>query len=196
VETLDSLGAPAQILVEDQGAFYMTLDADRIRAVLQEAGRSEIQIPSSINGSTIAVQVSKGVSLSYGNCKGAAARYDQTCVHFLQIPSPVVSVPPGLNIRALAEAGLQLAGLSAAEASNFAETVDWSSTLVIPVPQNKAAYRTVPVDGVNATLIEFTPEGPFAEHYDLLWLKNGVIHSVSGLGSSARALAAAANLGS
>ena len=195
VETLDSLGAPQRIAVEDEGAFHMTLDVDRIRAVLEEAGRSDIQVPDSVNGSVLAVHVSKGVSMAYGNCADAK-NGDGTCIRFLQIPSPSVSVPQNLNMQALAEAGLQLTGLTATAARTVAETIDWSSTLVVPVPQDKASYRTVPVNGVNGTLIEWTPSGPFRGSYDLIWIKSGIVHSVSGQGSSDKALAAVAGLSS
>ena len=114
---------------------------------------------------------------------------------FVQVPSPTVSIPPTLNIAAIAEAGLQLAGLSAAEAHSFTQTVDWSSTLVIPVPQNGSSYRSVPVDGANGTLIELAPKGNFSGHYSLIWVKNGIIYSLEGRGTSAQALAAAASLG-
>jgi hypothetical protein len=197
VETLGGIGQPQRIEVEDEGAFHMTLDSDRIRAVLEEAGRPDIQVPESVNGSTLAVHVSKGVSIRYGNCgNGGKDSGDGTCMRFLQIPSPTVSVPPNLNMTALAEAGLQLAGLGAAEAKSFAETVDWSSTLVIPVPQDKASYRTVGVDGVNGTLIEFAPTGRFRGSYAIIWVKDGIVHSLAGDGSPNEALTAAANLAS
>jgi putative zinc finger protein len=197
VESLDSVGPPERIEVEDEGAFHMTLDSDRIRAVLEEAGRSDIQVPDSISGSTVAVHVSKGVRIRYGNCgSGGKDSGDGTCIRFLQIPSPTVSVPPNLNMAALAEAGLQLAGLGAAEAKSFAQTVDWSSTLVIPVPQDKATYRTVGVDGVNGTSIEFAPTGTFRGSYAIIWVKDGIVHSLAGHGSPSQGLAAVVSLGS
>jgi hypothetical protein len=197
VETLSGAGEPERIEVEDEGAFHMTLDSDRIRAVLEEAGRSDIQVPESVNGSTVAVHVSKGVRIQYGSC-GSSAKKDAgtgTCMRFLQIPSPTVSVPPNLDMTAVAEAGLQLAGLGAAEAKSFAQTVDWSSTLVIPVPQDKASYRTIGVDGVNGILIEFAPTGTFRGSYAIIWVKNGIVHSLAGNGSSSLGQAAVASLG-
>ncbi|MBV9308629.1 MAG: hypothetical protein JOZ45_20955, partial [Acidobacteriaceae bacterium] len=95
---------------------------------------------------------------------------------------------PSLDITALAEAGLQVAGMSAADAHNFCQTVDWSSTLVIPIPQNGSAYRTVPVDGVNGTLITAEPHGNFIGRYALIWIKNGIIYSLSGKGQPDKAL--------
>lgn len=204
VRTLDGLGAQQQIAVSDEGAFHMTLDRDRMQAVLDQAGRSDIQIPASVDGSTVAVHIPKLVNERYGDCASTQKRSDhnpsftestgQNCVDFVQVPSPIVSVPPALDIAALAEAGLQLTGMSAAEAHAFCKTVDWSSTLVIPVPQNGGSYRTVPVDGVNGTLIEVMPHDNFVGRYALIWVKNGMVYSLGGKGTSSRALAAVESL--
>lgn len=189
VEELSGLGPLSRVAVEDQAAFQVTLSVDKMRAVVEEAGRSDIQIPASVNGSTVAVHVSKGVRAEYDNCDAG----DTGCVHFLQVPVPDVGVPQGLDMTGLAEAGLQLTGLSAAEAHYLAATVDWASTLVIPIPQSQATYERVPVDGVSGLLIQWKPKRQGAAGlYELLWVKNGVIRALQGRGNSARALAAAA----
>ncbi len=206
VRTLDGLGSQPQISVADEGAFHMTLDRDRIQAVLDQAGRSDIQIPATVDGNVVAVHIPRLVRQLYGSCPssvkagaapGAAGPADidpAGCIDFVQVPSPIVSVPPTLNIAALAEAGLQVTGMSAAEAHAFCQTVDWSSTLVIPVPQNGSSYRTVPVDGVNGTLVEIPPRGNFIGRYTLIWVKNGMVYSLGGKGTADRALAAAESL--
>ena len=82
--------------------------------------------------------------------------------------------------------------MSPAEAQSFCQTVDWSSTLVVPIPRNSSSYETVTVDGVEGTLItETLSQG---NRYSLLWIKNGVIHSLSGHGNSSDALSLAASL--
>lgn len=174
----------------------MTLDRDRIQAVLDQAGRSDVQIPASVDGSTVAVHAPKLVRLLYGNCSATSTpgTSGAGCIDFSQVPSPTVSIPPSLNIAALAEAGLQIAGMNAAEAHAFCQTVDWSSTLVIPIPQNGSSYRTVPVDGVNGTLIEATPHDSFIGMYALIWVKNGTVYSLSGKGQPDKALSLAGSL--
>ncbi len=196
VRGLDSLGAPEKVGVSGEGAFQMTLNRDRIQAVLDQVGRSDVQIPDSVDGALVAVHVPKLVQMSYGQCeaKTPAPATSQGCIHFTQVPSPTISVPPGLNLGVLAEAGLQVTGMSAAEAHSFAQTVDWSSTLVIPVPMGKSSYRTVPVDGVNGTLIE-SPRGNSIERFELIWVKNGIIYSIDGKGTPDQVLAAASSLG-
>ena len=207
VRTLDELGAPQRVFVSDEGAFHMTLDRDRMQALLDQAGRSDIQIPPAVDGSTVAVHIPKLVRSVYGNCPGkntqpasatsgspASDLPSGNCINFVQVPSPIVSVPPSLDLATLAQAGLQVAGMSAAEAQAFCRTVDWSSTLVIPIPERDSSYRQIAVDGVNGTLIEDAPRGNFAGLYTLIWVKNGIVYSLGGNGNANRALAAVQSL--
>jgi hypothetical protein len=199
--SLSALGTPQRISVTDEAAFQLTLDQERIQTVFAEAGRSDIPVPASIDGALIAVHIPRAVLMQYGTCPHASPAPSTAptpshtaCAEFVQLPSPIVSVPPGLNVAALAEAGLELAGMNAASAHAFSQTVDWSSTLVIPLPQNISSYQTVPVDGVNGTLIEAPPHGRLPGGYTLIWIKNGIIYSLSGNASPDSALLAASSL--
>jgi len=116
----------------------------------------------------------------------------KNCVYLIQAPSPTVSIPPDLKMSEIAEAALELAGMSSAEAHSFCQTVDWSSTLVVPIPSNTSSYETVGVDGVEGTLI--TQNLPQGNRYSLLWVKDGMIHSLAGQGNSSDALTLAASL--
>ena len=191
VKPADSLGEP-KVLVKDPGAFQMTLNRDRLQALVDAVGRTDIQIPASVDGSLVAVHVPKMVVLQYGTCGQPSKALD--CINFAQVPSPTVSVPPSLNVAALAEAALQLAGMSTVDAHTFAQDVDWTSTLVLPVPRGDSSFRTVSVDGVNGALIESLPRGNYVGHYELIWVKNGIVYSMGGAGTSDRALAAAGSL--
>ena len=93
----------------------------------------------------------------------------------------------------IAEAALELAGMSPAEARSFCQTVDWSSTLVVPVPRG-SSHETVNVDGVEGPLFTELPRRHNGHGYSLLWIKNGVIYALTGRGDSSRALNLAASL--
>ncbi|MBV9670759.1 MAG: hypothetical protein JOZ43_07370 [Acidobacteriales bacterium] len=196
VRELSGLGAPQKVLVQGEGAFHTTLNRDRIEDLLNQVSRPDIQIPRSVDGSTIAVHIPKLVRVVYGNCKGAGKPADAAgdCTSFVQVPAPLVSVPPSLDLSALAEAALEVTGMSAADAHAFCQSVDWSSTLVIPVPRRDSTFRTVNVDGVNGTLIEAVPHGRLRGDYALVWIKKGIVYCLSGVGTADRALAAAQSL--
>jgi hypothetical protein len=215
IRTIASLGAPQSIEVNGETAFQMTINRDRIETLLDEVGRSDIRIPESANGALIAVHIPKIVISMYGDCpvrqriassdtqsraealaqrkmERMASANNRNCTYLVQAASPTVSVPPDLKIAEIAEAALELAGMSPAEAHSFCQTVDWSSTLVVPIPHNNSSYETVTVDGVQGTLItETLPQG---NRYSLLWIKNGVIHALTRHGTSADALALASSL--
>jgi hypothetical protein len=189
IRTLGILGAPQSIEVTGETAFQMTINRDRIETLLDEVGRSDIHIPESANGALIAVHIPKIVISRYGDCP---PQHNTNCTSLIQAPSPTVSIPPDLNMSEIAEAALELAGMNSSEARSFCQTVDWSSTLVIPIPHNTSSYETVTVDGVEGTLI--TENLPQGNRYSLLWVKNGVIHSLTGHGTSSDALTLAASL--
>jgi hypothetical protein len=215
IRTIGNLGAPQRVEVNGETAFQMTVNRDRIESLLDEVGRSDIRIPESANGALVAVHIPKIVFSMYGDCpvrrrsgetnpqsraeelaerkmERMADTKNTNCTYLVQAPSPTVSVPPELNMSEIAEAALELAGMSPAEAHSFCRTVDWSSTLVVPVPRNSSSYENVSVDGVEGTLItETLSQG---NRYSLLWIKNGVIHSMMGHGSSSDALTLAASL--
>ena len=215
IRVIDSLGTPSSVEVNGETAFQMTINRDRVATLLDDIGRSDIHIPESANGALIAVHIPKTVISMYGDCpvphrhgtsdsqsqaqalaerkmEHMANTKDTDCTYLIQAPSPTVSIPPGLNMSDIAEAALELAGMSPGEARSFCQTVDWSSTLVVPIPRNSSSYETVTVDGVEGTLItETLPQG---NRYSLLWIKNGVIHSLAGHGTSSDALSLAASL--
>jgi hypothetical protein len=103
------------------------------------------------------------------------------------MPSPTISAPPGLDVQKIGEAFLQIMGMSAEEAARFAQSVDWSTTLVIPIPRNGTSYQEVPVDGVTGTLIVQDMEGHEAQ-YLLIWVKDGILYSLAGSGNGSAAL--------
>jgi hypothetical protein len=104
-----------------------------------------------------------------------------------QVPSPSVEAPPDLDLKHLAELALQFTGMTAEEAHSFSETVDWSTTLVVPIPRSEADYEQVSVDGVTGTLVYPTEERRF-EPYVLMWVKDGIVYALSGFGDRSQAV--------
>lgn len=101
-----------QLTVAGEQAFHMTVDRERAQGILAELGHSEVNLPSSLDGATIAVHIPSAVVARYGNCPkerpkaqpepGAEAPQKSeevpdtdasNCVIMAQVPSPTVSVP-------------------------------------------------------------------------------------------------------
>jgi Domain of unknown function (DUF4367) len=189
---------PSRISVEGAAAFSIKVNLAKAQALLNEAGRSDLVLPSSIDGADVSVNIPASVSVAFGTCpdpaaldsgngintNGSAGRQYPDCVILAELPTPVVSAPADLNIAQLAQIGLEFTGMTSEQAAAFTKTVDWTSTLVIPLPKNAATYKQVSVDGVTGTLIQRPADD--APQYVLVWVKNGIIYAISSLGTNSQ----------
>ncbi|MBS1245779.1 MAG: putative transrane anti-sigma factor [Chloroflexi bacterium] len=166
---------PSSLMVQDGVDAKLKVDLARAQAILDVAGRTDIKLPKAIDGADVEFIVPP----------------------MMQLASPTVNTPPGVNIAQVGEMALQLAGLTPAEAQHFSQAIDWSSTLVIPLPTDAGSFRDVTVDGVPGVLIESNPRqsgGPRNVHYTLFWQKNDTVYALSGTGDATRAIEIAASL--
>jgi len=170
-----ALSETPKLTVQDGMDVKLKVDLARIQAILDAAGRSDIKLPQVLDGANVEFVIPPMVAAEYGSCSRAA-----NCVMLLQLASPSVDVPKGVNLAQVGEAMLQLLGLSQAEARHFASTIDWSSTLVIPMPTDAGSFRDVTVDGVQGVLIESRPQyrGSVKTQYTLFWQKNDTVYSL------------------
>ena len=164
------------------------------RAVLDDIGYQDIELPEDLDGAPIEVVIQPAVLAMYGECKveeeiksmegmdpdESEAPPLSECTTLIQTTSPIISAPPGLNLGQIGEAYLQILGMSPEEAASFAANVDWTTTFVIPIPKY-AEYQQVSVDGVSGTLVEYRERG--AAWYALLWVKDGLLYVLSGPGN-------------
>jgi hypothetical protein len=203
---------PSRISVMSGASFTFTIDRAKAQALLDEAGRNDLVLPEEVDGADVSVNIPSSVSIAFGTCpepsndseaeremereseqSGSPGRNYAGCIILAQIPSPEVSAPASLDIDRLAQIGLEFTGMTAEEAAEFTSTVDWTSTLVVPIPKNAASNRQVTVDGVTGTLIERPSDDD--PQFALFWVKDGIIYTIGGLGSnSQRALEIANSL--
>ena len=180
---LPAEAASSKIYVTDSSAFTLTVNRDKAQAFIESAGRSDLVLPETIDGAEIAVSIPSTVSAAFGTCPepqmekremgemdGPRESYPD-CIVFSQMTSPLVNAPDGVDMAQLAQIGLEFSGMSRAEAAAFTSTIDWTSTLVIPIPRNAATYEDVSVDGVTGKLI--MRESNYSPEYALLWVKDG-----------------------
>jgi hypothetical protein len=161
-------------------------------------------LPASIDGQDISVTIPAGVSAAYGTCPapsedgrddelggGSRGRRYADCILLAQIPSPTISAPASVDVAQLAQIGLEFTGMNAEQAAAFTDSVDWTSTLVIPVPKNAATYEQISVDGVTGTLIRRPSDDE--PQFSLIWVKDGIVYAISGLGTNSEQAIAMAN---
>jgi len=184
-------GAPTQLLLQPGGSVSMAIDVRQLRAILEEVGQEDVTLSDTLNGESVSVIIPNLVMALYGECSDPTAKrtnrdpydapvpYGSDCTQLIQMQSPTVNAPPDLDINQLGNALLQILGMDPDDAAQFAASVDWTSTLVLPVPRSNTTYQDVTVDGVPGTLII---QGKLTDpyHYMLVWVKNGVVYGLSG----------------
>jgi hypothetical protein len=197
-----ALAEEPKILVQPGGKVTFNVDLELMQAVMQEMGRGDIQLPASLDGAVVKLEVPAGVTAFYGECQidhsqmqdpDGPQRVDiPDCTSLIQLPSPSIDAPPDLNVTQMGEIYLQVLGMTPEEAARFSSTVDWTSTFVIPVPRYNSDYQEVQVDGVTGTLIESFQYGE--QSYLLIWVKDGIVYALGGPGEADQALQIAASL--
>lgn len=207
VRLLDA-GKPATLLVRSGITAQMKLDRDRMQSILDEAGRNQIRIPESVDGAAIGVHVPAGISALYGNCGDMALRMqdkaeekpgeprdfgDESCVSLIELRSPSVTAPQQVDPGEIAQVALQFFGMNANEAASFTQTVDWSTTLVLPVMQGAMSYEKIPVNGNDGVLLRPKNRREKAR-YSLLWVDSGMVYDLNGFGDDTTALNLASQL--
>ena len=191
---LPSNSAYSRLTVRNGAAFDFTINRTKAQALLDEAGRSDLALPANIDGAVISVTIPASVRADYGTCpdpsatdslqSGTPGRNYPDCVILFEIPSPTVDAPANVDVAQLAQVGLEFTGMTSAQAAAFTSSVDWTSTLVVPIPKNAATYQQLTVDGVTGTLIQ-RPAAD-APQYALLWVKDGVVYTIGGLGADSQ----------
>jgi hypothetical protein len=189
------------LTVNGRHAFALVVDRTRLQSILQEAGRSDLVLPQSIDGATVQVDIPRTLRARYGTCPRppsatatvatpppSSMQY-ANCIFVNEGPDPTVNAPAGLDLPQLAQIGLELAGMTPDQAQQFLGTVDWKSTLGVTIPRFLRSYEGVTVNGSKGTLLGLG--GRNGPTYTLTWAKNGMVYSLSGYGSSGDALALA-----
>jgi len=187
--------SPSQIYVTGAAAYTVTVDQKKAQALLDEAGRSDLVLPESIDGARISVKIPTTVTTAYGACPKPQEDFERAdpdmpgrrypdCVMLVQLPSPTIDAPADVDVAQLAQIGLEFTGMTPDQAAAFTNSVDWASTLVIPIPKNAATYEQVAVDGVTGTLIQRPADD--APQYALVWVKDGIVYAISSMGTNSQ----------
>jgi len=175
--------ALAEVRVGSPGRFRVRLDVAKLESLAATLGVEDAEIPPAWDGATIEVAGAPVVAMRY-------RRGEDEFVLF-QSPSPEVQLPQGVELAQLGALALRMAGMSAEEARVFARTIDWRSTLLVPIPAEGGTFREVDVNGAKgllATSIQKSRPGPDGKsgsrrrHSVLLWSAAGKVFAVAGPG--------------
>jgi len=133
------------VLVEGAGEARFTLHEARLRALLDALDLQDVQIPPGLDGQAVTVRKPPVVIQRF--------RKDRREAMLVQARSPEVTLPAGVELERLGEIGLRVLGLDPGEARKLAQSIDWHTTLVVPVPMNASTFRNVTVRGNPGLLV-------------------------------------------
>lgn len=163
-------GASLNKFVMQSGpAMHYEVDRAALETFLQAAGASTNGLPQTEKLS-FDVDVANFVMQDYWLGMGR--------LEFVQVPSPQVNLPEGIDPAALAETGFLFLGMPPEDAHRMATSIDWTTTLVVPLPANAAQAREVTVDGVNGLLLEDVNNN--RRESALVWEKDGILYFMNG----------------
>ena len=175
-----------------EGTFRVTADMAKVESVVQALEIDDVEIPWDSSGAVFTVKAPPLTELVYSR--------GESQIVLLQAESPEVDLPQGVDLARLGEILLRVQGLSASEARSFAKTIDWTSTLVVPVPTMGSEYHEVELHGTKGLLVTMhqgtrrradgskvrVTTGP--RRSALVWTVDGRLYSLTGPGKGAELL--------
>jgi hypothetical protein len=178
---------------QDATTIRLVIDLEKWHALLDSMGYTDFMIPESADGAEVTFHIPAAVVVGIGDCEyneidevKLAHPDTEHCTVFLQSHTPTIDAPPGLDINKAGQILLQTLGMSAAEAQEFSATVNWATTLVVPIPSD-VDYQPIFIEGVDGFFLEDNyASGKSA--YSLIWLKDGIFHALIGDGTLSDAL--------
>jgi hypothetical protein len=171
-------------MASSEFAARITLKTAGLQAVLDALGLPDVELPEGLDGQAATVRIPPIVTQRFVNREVEVTEQsgtsDERSVHVIQARSPEVSFPAGVDLSKLAYAGLRVLGMPRDEAYRMSVTIDWRSTLIVPVPSRAVAYRPINVSGNEGLLIEGLAANETHPGGALMWSAGGETFAVTG----------------
>ncbi|MDE0432511.1 MAG: zf-HC2 domain-containing protein [Bryobacterales bacterium] len=173
---------PPEMMGVSRGpAFEFSVNGDRLYTFLDALGRPDLELPRQLDGARIAVDIPASVTTKYGGCPSPERPKEpdwdlSSCLILFQVQAPIVVTMPEFDPGELVVLALQVAGMSEQDTRTLTQTVDWRTTLVIPIERGSMDHEEVEVDGVSGVLFRNPAGGKHPESHGLVWLKQGIVY--------------------
>jgi hypothetical protein len=186
-----------QFMMSNGGSVTAIVDTASLNLIIQELRLPIYSIPeaSEMPTMTFEADVPETLVTYYNSADGGH-------LAVVQMESPVLNTPAGLDMDALREEILMLPGLPTDFVAQLRSIEDWQQTLIIPVPEG-AESRDVTIDGQAGLLIE---AGEFdgndwgfgfeleSDASVVMWNDDGILYIVAGTVSDSDILDVAGSL--
>lgn len=165
---------PPGVEILGETSFRVTIDTAKLQQVLGALGIDDETLPQNINGQSATIHTSSAVVVQW--------KHDDRTVELLQAPSPQAQFPAGIDLAALGEIGLRILGTPREDAYRLAQSIDWRTTLLLPVPPNAGRFSQVTVQGNPGLLISMMGKGGPRRYGGamVLWSNNGQVFALRG----------------
>lgn len=166
--------------VQDASSTQLTADATQLQAILDALNITDVKAPAQLNGATITLHKPAMVLMRYSG---------RDPITLMQAKSPEVVLPKDVKISDLALIGLRIVGLSLPEAQQYAKTIDWNTTMLVPIPVNAGSFREVNIRNAKGLLITTGGTGASATRFGpdsarqqslLLWTEHDMVYALQG----------------
>jgi hypothetical protein len=163
-----------RIQVKGRIELASSIDRDALVMLLETAGMDSAAIAADWPGGEVRAIAPSTVSIDVGT---------EQVMSIVQVWKPEVQYPAGIEPSLVGEAALRLLGLPADQARRFSQSIDWTSTLLLPVPTRLASFRELEIAGQQAILLTASdPDIPDIGEQSapdvLLWEKDDVLYAV------------------
>ena len=166
-----------QVAVEVGPHMRMTVERNAVEAALAYLDLADVTLPP-MEQVTVEVDVPAAVVQEYLVSNPYGERDASFAIR--QAPSPAVDVPDGVDPQAMGEILLQVLGKQSDEARRIAQSIDWTSTFILPLPSDMVRSYDVQVDGMPGVILEETPGSDgYRRRKVLLWERDGVVYAVN-----------------
>ena len=164
----------------------VTADSQRLQQVMDALGINDLTVPAGLDGHVVNVRVPPVVMIRYDHQNGRRSR-------LFQARTPQMTLPNSIDVQSLGEIGLRILGLPAAEAKQFAQAIDWHTTLVVPVPPNATSFQQVDINGHRGVLIQHQPRNQ-SPTSTIVWSTSERVFAVVSIQHVAEAMAMATSV--
>jgi hypothetical protein len=162
-------GEPEVALLSASSSGYL-LDLPKMQRLLADAGLPEIQLPTTMHGARVNVDVPAALTMRWGT--------GQESLVLTQLRQPRVTVPGEVDLPGVREMLLghpRVEGLSSDTVAQLRGIEQWQTTVPVPVPSG-AVGEPVRVDGADGLLLTHGHQDGAA----LVWQRNGVVYTLMG----------------
>jgi hypothetical protein len=159
-----------KFVVESARTAHTEVDVTAARSLLEAAGLPTDALPKDRTRIPMNASLPPSVMMVYGD--------DPQAVGVIQGRSPQVDVPNDVDMTRLGEVGLQLLGLPADQARQLSRSIDWATTLVVPVPADVGEVQQITVRDTTGYVL--SEKGNSHNQSVVFWESNNILYAVAG----------------